>query len=278
MRPSPSFNEIFLGTLGYAQAKYDLELHAFAALSNHYHLLCSPRDSEQLSDCMRLFNSKLAREIGRLHDWREKVWSRRFRPIRVSDEDAAQVGRLVYVLSHGCKEGLVSSPKDWPGPSCVRALLEGSPLNGMWFDRTAEFKARRAGLVFGIRDFGTEQPVILSPLPCWRHLSTRAYRDRVAEIVVGIESETRLRQLQTGRQPIGRDVVLRQNPHDLPVRSKRSPAPAVHAASKEGVRGLIESYREFVAAYRRAAEKLREGAPPSEFPSGSFPPRWPFVE
>jgi len=53
------------------------------------------------------FNPNLAREAGRLADWREKLWSRRYRAIVVSGEEGAQRERLKYVLSHGAKEGLV---------------------------------------------------------------------------------------------------------------------------------------------------------------------------
>src|SRR5262245_15774032 len=90
MRPSSTFNDTFLGTLGYAQSKYGLELHGFAALSNHYHLQCSPEDPEQLAEFMRLFNSKLAKEIGRLYDWHDRIWSRRHRQITISEEPEAQ--------------------------------------------------------------------------------------------------------------------------------------------------------------------------------------------
>lgn len=58
----------------------------------------------QLSGFMNLVNSKLAREVGRLYDWREKIWSRRYPSIVVSSEEAAQIDRLRYVLAHGCKE------------------------------------------------------------------------------------------------------------------------------------------------------------------------------
>jgi hypothetical protein len=61
------------------------------------------------------------------------------------------------------------------------------------------------------------------------------------------------------------------------MRSKRSPAPAVHAATKVVRRMLIGRYRAFVAAFRRAAECLRTGDYDVEFPQGCFPPPRPFA-
>src|SRR5215208_6733047 len=57
---------------------------------------------------MTYFNSKLAREIGRLTGWRQKIWSRRYQAIVVSQEEEAQEARLAYVLAHGVKEQLVA--------------------------------------------------------------------------------------------------------------------------------------------------------------------------
>ncbi len=106
--------------LGRAQRLYPIEICAFCFALNHFHLWARVEDSERLS---RYFNSKLAREVARSTGWRDKVFSRRYQAILVSDEEEAQVGRLVYVLSHGSKENLVARPQDWPGVHCVTALI-----------------------------------------------------------------------------------------------------------------------------------------------------------
>jgi hypothetical protein len=40
------------------------------------------------------------------------------------------VWRLRYLLEQGCKEGLVRSPRQWPGATGIEALLSGRPLDG----------------------------------------------------------------------------------------------------------------------------------------------------
>ncbi|MCZ7652404.1 MAG: hypothetical protein M5U13_15050 [Thermoanaerobaculia bacterium] len=75
---------------------------------------------------------------------------------------------------------------------------------------------------------------------------------------------------------MGREAVTRQDPHGSPLRSKRGPAPLVHAASREVRRAYREAYRLFTAAYRRAAETLRAGIATVVFPDGCFPPPGPF--
>jgi len=277
LRPTATLCQIILGILGRAQTLYGLRIHAFVFLSNHYHLLCSPTDPQQLARFMCFFNSNLAREVGRLHAWREKIWGRRYQAIPVSAELAAQVGRLKYLLSHGVKEGFVLTPADWPGVHCVDALLNGEPLRGLWFDRSAEYEARRQGLEVSPRDFASEETVALTPLPCWEHLPDALIRARIADILTQIEAEARRLRRQTGKDPLGADLLQRQNPHQEPLRSKHAPAPLVHAASKRARRALLEAYRIFVTAYRRAAERLRGGDLSAVFPDCSFPPPLPFA-
>ena len=62
-----------------------------------------------------------------------------------------------------------------------------------------------------------------------------------------------------------------------PEKPKKSPAPLFHAAKREVRKALWEAYAWFVAAFREAAERLREEDRNAGFPVGSFPPHLPFV-
>jgi hypothetical protein len=92
-----------------------------------------------------------------------------------------------------------------------------------------------------------------------------------------IEEEAATRRERTGVQPLGPAAILTQNPQSQPAKTKRSPAPAVHAATRAVRRELRNAYFGFVAAYRSAAEKLRAGQRDAPFPAGCFPPPLPFV-
>ena len=56
-------------------------------------------------------------------------------PIVLSDEESVQVARLRYISEHGVKENLVASPRLWPGFHCANELIDGKPLNGIWYGR-----------------------------------------------------------------------------------------------------------------------------------------------
>ena len=277
LAPRAHVRETVLGVLARAKRLYPLKLVCFAFASNHYHLLLEVEDAGAMAAFMGYLNSNLARELGRLVDWKEKFWGRRYQHIVVSDEEEVQVARLRYVLSHGTKEGLVGSPREWPGAHAVHALLTGDPMEGTWHDRTQEYRYRLRGKEPEPGQFATVETLTLDPLPCWKHLPPEEYRRRIAELVAEIEEEARVAGEAKGVEPLGADAVRRQQPHTRPNRTKKSPAPLFHTASKKAYLNLREAYSRFVAAFRDAAEKLKAGDRTVAFPDGSFPPAAPFV-
>ncbi len=276
-RPGPCFNERFIGVLAKAQEVTGMAIHAVVVMSTHFHLLASPSTVEQMAAFMRHVNTNLSKEIGRLYDWTGALFAARYTSIPVSDEAEAQIGRLRYLLQQGTKENLVLTPGDWPGVHCVAALTTGAPLRGVWIDRTKIWAAKQLGRTMTDDDAGEKLTLDLSPLPCWAHLESNAYRRRVAEIVETIEAETIARHRREGTVPSGARWVLRQHPHTRHRSAVSSPRPRFHTVRKSVRSAIREAYATFLAAYRRAADLLREGNTEARFPENCFPPRLPFV-
>ena len=276
-KPSPECVEIAEGVLGRALFLYpSVALHGYWFLSNHYGLMLSIPDVETMSKFMNYVNSNLARKLGALYGWRDKFWSRRYRAIVVVGE-RAQVRRLKYLLSQGCKEGLVARPGEWPGANCLRALLEGTTAFGRWVDRTRQHHAKKPGKARAPFSFASWYAVPLRPLPCWEKLPVDEQRARVARLVRRIEHQTALLNRRKQRTPIGVNAVLRENPHNHPESPARSPAPPCHASSYDGRQKHLGQYFDFVRVYRDASKRWREGLldAVNEFPPRCFLPRPP---
>ncbi len=271
LAPSEPLNRLVLGAIGRAQRRYGVEVHAFVFLSNHYHMLISVRDVHQMARFVGYFEAKIAKEVARLTQWREKIWGRRYTAIPVSNEQAAQVGRLRYLLSQGVKERFVSHPGEWPGAQSVAALLEGTTIEGIWHDRTAEYRARLRGDHPKPGEYSQREVIVLSPLPCWRDESAERARELAHDLVEQV--------IEVARRTVGDKPRLPDNVHptDRPKRSKRSPAPWFHCASKAVRLELKAAYGEFLAAYRTAAEALQSGDLTVPFPDGCFPPPRPYI-
>ena len=277
LRPGTAFNDLFLGILGRTQRLHKMAIAAVTVLSSHFHILLIVNDAQEVADFMRDFQSRLSREVNRLTGWRGSVFERRYAMTVVTDEEAAQVERLKYVLANGVKEGLVERVCQWPGVHSAEALIHGTPLKGHWFDRTQESAARNRGEKPSREEFVFAESVELSPIPCWAHLPSAQYRERMKTLVDDVDAEAALARKQSGARVLGIKAILAQDPQTRPDSVARSPAPLVHAATKATRKMFYELYAEFVSAFRTAAEALRQGRRDAPFPAGSFPPALPFV-
>ena len=274
LRPSKRVNETILGILARALERHpEVRLCAFVFLSNHYHLVAWALNQEAESTFMEYLNGLIARKIGRLHDWRDRLWSRRFEDIAILDDDAV-IDRIRYVLGQGVKEGLVASPYQWPGATCVRALTRGARLLGSWDDETRRYEARKAGRNAPRDSFRTQHEIELMAPPMWSSIDERERQKRFRKIVKEIEKEGRKRNKELHREPMGPRWVLRQHPHTRPRAMKRTRAPWCHTKSRELRVEYCARQALRTAIYRELSARIREGdfAAITVLPDGCHPP------
>ncbi len=272
LRPSPEVNDLIRGILARYAERHGIGLVAPAFLLNHFHLLAVAPDAHSLSAFMRDVKSSLARRIGTRVGWNCTFWGRRYDPILVSDEEAAQVERLTYLLSQTLKENLVTRVADYPGVHAAHHLLSGKPLGGHWHNGTHAYRAGRSRRRRPPQAFLERHEVDLVPLPCWAHLPPEAYRARIAEIVARLERETRERHREEDTRPLGRRRILVQDPLRTTPDPRSGPKPRVHAACQAVRKQMLAALRAFLDAYRRASAAWREGDFTVEFPEGAFAP------
>ncbi len=277
LRPDETTNNLVLGVVGRAQELYGVRIFAFTVMSNHMHALLGVDHAAQLAGFMQHVLANISKEVGRHHRWQGPLWSRRYRSIVVADAES-QAARLRYVVCQGLEEGLIDRAERWPGASTTVALMRGAPLRGVWFDRTAEFEARRRGLRPDPRRTERVYRVGLSQLPAFADKTTTEYRAFVRELVQQQERAVSANRRKEGKTSVlGVRRIVAQDPHAAPTDSDRSPAPLVHAASRAVRAAFHSAYRAFVDAFRTAAACLRKGLI-ADFPAGAFPPSLPFVD
>jgi hypothetical protein len=236
-----------------------------------------PKLLERVRDALRVRHLSLRTEKAYLHWIRRYILFHRKRQCRVQARDAALLpGRGARSLA----PALLRSLRIGPGPTRSMPCSPANPwrVSGS-IARSKEYAARRRGEDFDRMKDATVETLTLAldPLPCWSGLSEDRYRERIASLLARIEADARAEREKRGTKPLGREAVLAQDPHDKPVRSKKSPAPRFHAFRKSVRRELYDAYASFVAAFRDASEKLRAGDLTAKFPSGSFPPALSFV-
>jgi hypothetical protein len=277
LKPSPELNDLILGVIGKAQHDYGMVLQGFVVASNHAHFYARPSSAQQLARFMQFLNANIAKEVARLHDWPERVWSRRYRAIPIVDDKAAHA-RMRYQLSHGAKEGLVATAGSWPGPNCIAALTHGDLLRGTWHDRSAEYRARAAGKDVKPGQFATTYDVKLTPLPCLLGMTEDQRQAHYRRVVREIDAAAEAANKEKSRTPMGVQAILDQDPHHRPDAPDRSPAPLVHAHDDEKRDEYLTAYRVFVINFRAGVDRLNAMAKQIAelFPDWAFPPALPY--
>jgi REP element-mobilizing transposase RayT len=276
LRPDATTNDLVVGVLGRAQHLFGVRVFAVSVMSNHLHALLCVDHAAQLAAFMQHALANIAKEVGRHHRWSGPFWSRRYRSIVVADGDS-QVRRLRYVLCQGLKEGLVDRVDRWPGVNSFRATIRGLPLRDTWYNRTAEYEARRRGEQPDPLTAQQSYDIHLDQLPALGETSADQYRAFVRDLVHDEERNVDASRRQAAKSAVlGARRILEQDPHAAPAFSNRSPAPLVHAASSAVRLAFMAMHAAFVDAFRLAAACLLQGHV-TLFPEGAFPPRAPFV-
>ena len=268
LRPSEETNDILGGVLSRAVRRAEVELFAFSFASNHVHLLVrAPRGN--LFEFMQYFLTNVSRKVGRLVGWRGSFWERRYSAEPVLDEEAL-LEKLQYILSHGVKEGLVRTIREWPGLNSLPEMRGDQARTFHWFNWTSRWVVRDGHGVAEPFDrrFAEAETLILTPLPLERFARKSRWKRFLRRALDAIESRGRHEHPRV----LGRSGVLAQDPQHRPDRPKRARRPWCHTASARLRSEFREAHRAFRIAFAEASERWRRGDLSVSFPEYAFKP------
>jgi putative transposase len=231
-------------------------------MSNHVHLVVHDRLGE-MSRFMQYALGHVAKCINKLDGVRGAVFERRFAEIAILDRDAL-VQRIAYAIANPVEANLVRSHQDWAG----LCLFAGSKSTRHRFSVFHDGRYQRAlddSLCSG-------DDVDRSDFFETAELEITGLDDKLSrEVASAVEHrEADLRKTQTG--VLGMKRVLRSSPLDHPKMSTRSAMPLCFASTRETRTDFINGWRAFVAAFRTASLRFREGVLDAQFPMFSFRP------
>ncbi len=142
----------WLVILGSVCNRYNVVVHAFCQMSNHYHLMLETVDGN-LAQAMGSLNARYAQHFNRRHKLPGHVMQGRYHAILVQ-KDTYLLECARYVVLNPVRAGMVELPGDWPWSSYnyMLADCEVEP----WLDRNwllNHFGTERSAAQQGFRDF-----------------------------------------------------------------------------------------------------------------------------
>ncbi len=102
--------EVFLAILRRTAPKTGVDVHAFALMNNHVHLLVTPTRQMALACLMQTLGSRYVRYFNRTHQRTGSLWNGRYRSFLI-DTERYWLTCLRYVEQNPVRAGLVATPE-----------------------------------------------------------------------------------------------------------------------------------------------------------------------
>lgn len=275
MVPGKELNDILGGIIARYQEQFSIEIFAYCALSNHYHLLVrAPK--ENLWQFQQAINREIAKRVNRLRNREGHFWSRRY-----SDEivvgNQASLTALQYITCNSVKHRLIKDPGKWPGLTSHFHLLDEKDRMFYFTDYTAYRKAKARARITGgkvnLADFRIPVTLRISPLPMFAGLSKKVRRQTIRS---EIQRYVTLLNAEAEREEKGylrEEKILTQNPFSKPRDVSKSNRPICYTQDPEAKHiFLTEIYYPWNEAYEAASFEFRSGKFNAQFPPHCIKP------
>ena len=270
LTPTPIVVETCTGLLAYSLDQHQevIKLHHYAFLSNHFHLILSARTRGDLASFMRLFKSKLTRELNRFHRRSGTIWGSRYASEEVLDEESL-IELIKYITQNCVKEGLVDHPSEWTGLHGCHQLLERRVVRGPFVHRARLYKEPD----LTEQEVTTYHEVRLEPPPMWEREGLEAYYERAA--VLCEEAIIEARQLRESKA-MGMKRVLQQRVFQAR-RAPQGTRPLCRTKCIELLKAFRKRYYRFKYEFQEVSREVRRSIelglplPAVCFPEGGVP-------
>ncbi|WP_052554962.1 transposase [Enhygromyxa salina] len=252
LRPTSEITQIFEYALAHAAADHNIELHAFVAMSNHYHLVATDPDGN-LPAFQRDLNSLLARAINRAIGRKQSVWdSDSYNAVHLLEPESV-LEKMAYTILNPVRARLVGRAVDWQGATSV----------GMGWEQVRVIR-RPTKFFREERDMPKEVTLHLTPPPDTNPVEVQS---RIAEGIARGEHESK-----ADGPPLGMRKVLAQSHNSSPdsVEPFGALKPRFAARCAELRALAVSEYRRWVDSYRAALALFNQGQRDVEFPLGTY--------
>ena len=110
--------QFYLDHLGEACKKYEVDLHAYVLMTNHVHLLMTPKAEDGPSQVMKYLGQRYVQYVNRTYRRSGTLWEGRFRSCLIGEEDYF-LSCQRYIELNPVRADMVKHPGEYPWSSYV---------------------------------------------------------------------------------------------------------------------------------------------------------------
>lgn len=252
-------NQVFCYCLAHAAKLYNIRVHAYCVMSNHYHLVVTDPDGN-LPAFMSWFNQFVAKVLNTVWGRWEFFWApNTYSAVRLETAEDI-LDKIIYTLTNPVKAFLVTDAGKWPGASSIKL-----PFGG-----TKSYK--RPNVFFRENGPLPDQASLRLELP---ESVTRSPSEFKTDINIRIKQtqEERKEVAKRRKRPfLGLSGVASAKHTDRPTSGTPRRNLNPHVASKNGcaLRNAMLRIKLFRAEYADARERFNRGEFGVIFPFGTY--------
>lgn len=106
----------YLDKLARASSHAGCQIHAYALMTNHVHLLVTSNQSQGVGDMMKMLGQRYVQYVNRAYRRSGTLWEGRFRSCPIQ-EDTYLLSCMRYIELNPVRAGMVAHPGDYPWSS-----------------------------------------------------------------------------------------------------------------------------------------------------------------
>ena len=130
--------QFFRDALVEAATEHGLAIHAYVWMTNHIHLLASPKSAFTISKVFQSVGRRYVQYFNRTYRRSGTLWEGRYRAT-VVDSEQYLLTLMRYIELNPVRAGMVARPEDYPWSSHRRFALGESGANADWLTAHAEY-------------------------------------------------------------------------------------------------------------------------------------------
>lgn len=118
---TPADYRFLLELIEESAKKFDVEVHAYVLMSNHFHLLLTPRTADGLPQMMQAIGRSYVRYFNRTQQRSGTLWEGRYKSTLIQS-DRYLLACMAYIDLNPVRAALVTAPQDYPWSSHLHYL------------------------------------------------------------------------------------------------------------------------------------------------------------